>query len=544
MTLLHDLLDSTAARNPTNPAIRHQGRDYSYEEVRDRSLRAAACLRESGVVRGDRVAVFMTNRPEIVDIAFACSRIGAMFVPINPLLKSRQLGHVLRDCGAHSLVSSVSALASVEEELQTISDLRRIVVGDGAVSRLPRDAIRYEQLLAFPPVVNAARSIDNDPAAILYTSSSSGLAKGVVVSHRNLVSGARSVTSYLGNRGDDRILVALHLSFDYGLSQVTTAFFVGACAVLTQYLTASALLRELGNEAITGLAGVPTMWAQLAAVEWPPEAAATLRYITNSGGTISPATLVRLTQRLPQARIFSMYGLTEAFRSTYLDPSELSRRPDSIGKAIPDQEVLVLRADGGLCEDGEVGELVHRGSLVTLGYWNAPEATQAVFRPLPGRARGIVDEIAVWSGDMVARDSAGFLYFRGRRDQQIKTAGYRVSPTEVEKVAMEVDGLLDAVAVGLPDEMLGQRIVLAVVIGDRDAEEVAESVRQHCRQHLPAFMTPSQVVVLPHIPATPNGKHDRGALRTVLQEQPATASIDADAPHSTRARQTSARGGY
>lgn len=543
MTLLHDLLDSTAARNSAEPALRHQGRDYSYEELRDRSLRAAGFLQESGVGRGDRVAVFMTNRPEIVDIAFACSRIGAIFVPINPLLKRRQLGHILRDSGAHTLVSSASSLVSVEEELQTIPDLGRIVVGDGAVSRLPGDVVRYERLLACERTENFAPGIDNDPAAILYTSSSTGLAKGVVVAHRNLVSGARSVTSYIGNRPDDRLLVALHLSFDYGLSQVTTALSVGACAVLTHYSTAAALLRELGNESITGLAGVPTMWAQLASIEWPAAAADTLRYVTNSGGTIAPATLAKLSSRLPHARIFSMYGLTEAFRSTYLDPAELSRRPDSIGKAIPNQEILVLRADGSPCEAGEVGELVHRGSLVTLGYWNAPESTRAVFRPLPARLPGVMDEIAVWSGDMVERDRDGFLYFRGRRDQQIKTAGYRVSPTEIEKVAMEVEGLADAVAVGLPDEMLGQRIALALVTEADHREDIVESVRQHCRQHLPAFMTPAHVVALPFIPTTPNGKHDRAALRAAIEALVTGAGSDADLPAS-RARRTSARGGY
>jgi acyl-coenzyme A synthetase/AMP-(fatty) acid ligase len=211
-----------------------------------------------------------------------------------------------------------------------------------------------------------------------------------------------------------------------------------------------------------------------------------------------------------------MYGLTEAFRSTYLDPSELDRRPRSIGKAIPNQEVFVLRPDGTECEPDEPGELVHRGSLVTLGYWNNAKLTRQRFRPLAVENSGLTQELAVWSGDVVTRDSDGFLYFLGRKDQQIKTSGYRVSPTEVESVALEVPGAMEAVAVGVPDEVLGHRIILALVTENEGPADLVEAVRQYCRKHLPAFMVPSHFFVLDEIPRTANGKHDRAALQERL----------------------------
>src|SRR5690606_1031648 len=315
-------------------------------------------------------------------------------------------------------------------------------------------------------------------AALLYTSGSTGRPKGVVLSHRNLVSGAHIVSGYLQNTRSDRILAALPLSFDYGLSQVTTALAVGACAVLTTYVLPAALVQEVVRERITGLAGVPTMWMNLSALEWPPEATQRLRYITNSGGALAAAVIERLRRRLPNTKIFCMYGLTEAFRSTYLDPDELSQRMGSIGKAIPGQEIIVVRPDGSQCEPEEVGELVHRGSLVTLGYWNDPELTARRFRPLrrtPAQVPHV--DIAVWSGDLVKTDAEGYLYFVGREDHMIKSSGYRISPSDIEEIVLEVPGVLEAAVVGVPDETLGQRIAVAVVPSDVSAQDIGERIR-------------------------------------------------------------------
>jgi acyl-CoA ligase (AMP-forming) (exosortase A-associated) len=515
--LLHGLFDATAARAVERTALRYQERTYTYGELGDRGERVTSALERLGLRRGDRVVACLSNRPEVIDLALACSRLGLIFVPVSPLLKSRQLGHVLRDSGARLLVSSttIAADAATWPDCPAL-ELRVACESASGDSDAPKGAIPYQDLLAAASSRQAERTGgDRDAAMILYTSGSTGWPKGVVVSHRNLVSGAQCVAQYLANVEDDRILAALPLSFDYGFSQVSTAFSVGACAVLTNYSTAAALLQEMNGKGITGLAGVPTMWAHLAATEWPRDAGASLRYITSSGGPLVPAVLRKLQARLPQAKIYSMYGLTEAFRSTYLPPEQLAQRPTSIGKAVPGQEVMVLRPDGARCGPDEVGELVHRGSFVTLGYWNDAELTRQRFRPIAV----LQDELAVWSGDLARTDAEGYVYFLGRRDGMIKTSGYRVSPTEIEEVALEVPGLVEAVAVGLPDDVLGQKIGLALVGEPSDKRNLVEAVRQHCRVQLPAFMVPAQIRQLDAIPRNANGKPDRAAVQSHLVEQ-------------------------
>lgn len=510
--LVHELLDNTAVRFPCRTALRHEGRDYSYDELRQRSVQVAAGLSSLGVARGDRVVVCLSNRPEVVELAIACSRLGAMIVPVSPLLRQRQLSRLLQDCDPRIVVvTDIASLSGLDPGRWTT-----VVVEPPKGAAEEAQVLRYESLQLEGSDV-ACGHIDCDPAGIFYTSGSTGRAKGVVVSHRNLVSGALSVASYLKSNSDDRVLVALPLSFDYGFNQVTTAFSVGACAVLTQYSLPAALIEEIVRERITGLAGVPTMWVRLAASEWPGEAAEHMRYITNSGGEFPVSTIQDLRKKLPNTEIYSMYGLTEAFRSTYLPPSELDRRPTSIGKAIPNQEVLVVRPDGTPCEPGEVGELVHRGSLVALGYWNDPELTAAKFRAIEGRLPQLpIKEVAVWSGDFVKQDEEGYLYFVGRRDALIKTSGYRVSPQEVEEVVAEVPGVSEAVAVGLPDPVLGHRIAVAVTLRDPEAATLPERVRHYCRTQLPAYMVPSDIRVVDEIPVNVNGKYDRAAVAALL----------------------------
>jgi acyl-CoA ligase (AMP-forming) (exosortase A-associated) len=323
--------------------------------------------------------------------------------------------------------------------------------------------------------------------------------------------GAESVSHYLGNRQDDVILAVLPLSFDAGLSQVTTAFSVGAHLVLMNYLLPKDVVRLCAIHGVTGLTCVPPLWIQLAEQVWPEEATRALRYFANTGGRMPGATLNRLRQLFPAARPFLMYGLTEAFRSTYLDPSEVDRRPDSIGKAIPNAEVLVVREDGTRCQPGEEGELVHRGALVTLGYWGDPARTAERFKPVPGPgAAWRTPEMAVWSGDRVKADADGFLYFVGRNDEMIKTSGYRVSPTEIEEAAYDTGLVTDAVALGLADDRLGHRVVLVVTSarGELEGDELLKALRAT----LPLFMIPAEVHVRAVIPRNPNGKFDRVRL--------------------------------
>lgn len=530
MAQLHDLFDASAHRVPHSDALRYRGKSFSYREIHERTLAIAAGLERLGVRRRDRVVLHLQNRPETVEFALACSRVGAIFVPANPMLKARQLAHILNDCGAKVLCGSLSSAVSLAQLSASCPEFATFVHcdGAGAQSKIPEGLAyaAYEDLAASSATPGPCPAIDEDPAALLYTSGSTGRPKGVIVSHRNLVAGAWSVSRYLKNNAADRICAALPLSFDYGFSQVSTAFAVGACAVLSGFALPAALLQEIASEHITGLAGVPTMWMHLAASEWPAGVAERLAYITNSGGPLPTPVLRTLQQRLPRTRIYCMYGLTEAFRSTYLEPDMIHSRPGSIGKAIPDQEILVLREDGGPCRPGEVGELVHRGSLVTLGYWNDPEQTKERYRPLPKQLPAVPrDEIAVWSGDLVKTDEDGYLYFVGRKDHLIKTSGHRVSPTEIEEVVMDAPGVLEAAVVGLPDEVLGQRIVVAVVAKPDGRADLLDAIGRLCRMHLAPYMTPSEFHLLEAIPRNANGKADRFALIQLLsnaQQRPAS----------------------
>jgi acyl-CoA synthetase (AMP-forming)/AMP-acid ligase II len=265
---------------------------------------------------------------------------------------------------------------------------------------------------------------------------------------------------------------------------------------------------------VTGLTCVPPLWIQLVEQTWPEETGRRLRYFANTGGRMPRSTLDKLRAVFPAARPYLMYGLTEAFRSTYLDPAEVDRRPDSIGKAIPNAEILVVRPDGTRCDPGEEGELVHRGALVAMGYWNDPKRTAERFRPVPGTEGALSTELAVWSGDSVVRDEEGFLYFVGRADEMIKTSGYRVSPTEVEEVAYSTGRVRDAVAIGVPDPQLGQRIVLIVSPADDDLD--APALKALLKKELPLYMLPREVVVRAELPRSPNGKFDRNLLRQEL----------------------------
>lgn len=350
-------------------------------------------------------------------------------------------------------------------------------------------------------------------AAILYTSGSTGRPKGVVLSHRNIVAGAQSVAAYLELNAEDRLLSVLPHSFDYGLNQLTTTFLVGASAVLLDHLFARDVVNAMVRYRCTGLAAVPPLWIPLSELEWPESVREHWRYFTNSGGAMPRETLARLRAIAPDAKPFLMYGLTEAFRSTFLPPEEADRRPDSMGKAIPNAEILVVRPDGSLCDANEPGELVHRGVHVSLGYWNDPEKTAERFRPVPGQDRGLViPELAVWSGDTVRRDEEGFLYFIGRQDEMIKTSGYRVSPTEIEEALYASDLVGEAVAFGVKHPRLGQAVVV-VASPAPGTNLLAETLKAKCTEHLPSFMVPQHIeIVEGPLPRNPNGKFDRKAL--------------------------------
>lgn len=520
ISLVHDLVFASANRSPDAPALAHRGDFRTYRELAADVEASARRLRGAGLARQERVAVWLDKRPETVHALFGASRAGGVAVPINPLLKPPQVGHILRDCNCRILLTSVDRLKTLSGELADCPDLRTVLVvaGPAGADDAGGSGTRYrlEDWESDDAAPIHARVIDTDMAAILYTSGSTGRPKGVVLSHRNIVEGARSVVTYLENRPEDRILSVLPLSFDYGLSQLTTAFLSGASVALLNYLLPRDVVRAVERDGITGLAAVPPLWIQLAQLEWPEAARRSLRYITNSGGAMPRKTLDALRGRLPNTRVYLMYGLTEAFRSTWLPPEELDRRPDSMGKAIPGAEVMVVREDGSPCAPGEPGELVHRGALVSLGYWNDPERTAERFRPAPGRPEGLpLPEIAVWSGDTVRADDEGFLYFVGRRDEMIKTSGYRVSPNEIEEAVYATGLAAEAVAVGVPHPVLGQGIAVAVVSKSPGLEP--ERFIEALRPLLPAYMMPAHIDVRNEpLPRNANGKIDRKAISTAF----------------------------
>ncbi|AOF80466.1 AMP-binding enzyme family protein [Methyloversatilis sp. RAC08] len=509
-TLLNHLVEHAAARDGDACALRANGVEFSYTMLAQQVQACAHGLLELGVRRGDRVGIFLEKRFEAVVASFGTAACGAVFVPINPLLKAAQVGHIMRDSGARILITSAQRLAALGALQQACPALAHVVLVDG-------DAPGARSWMSFidGPARALHRVIDSDVAAILYTSGSTGQPKGVVLSHRNMVSGACSVASYLGNHAGDTLLAALPLSFDAGFSQLTTGFLTGARVVLINYLMARDVVNALAAERVTGLTAVPPLYMQIVQLPWPASIDAHLRYFASTGGRMPRVTLDALRTRVPSASPFLMYGLTEAFRATYLPPEQVDVRPDSIGRAIPNAEVLVLREDGSPCLPGEPGELVQRGPLVAQGYWNDATRTAERFRPLPDaagvRPYGLMQkEIAVFSGDTVRTDEDGFLYFVGRRDDMIKTSGYRVSPTEVEESLLSTGRVSECVAFGVADPELGQ--VIAVALHFAGSPDVA-ALRALCRAQLPAYQVPAHFIVFEDaLPRNPNGKLDRTAI--------------------------------
>jgi len=469
-------------------------RSITYGSFIEQVDHMARRLAATGAKRGDRVAIFLPKSLEECVTIFAASRADLVFVPINPSLRPAQVRHIIEDCSASLLVTSADMQSLVADALHGLSTLRDVLHFDSTAS---------------PPPAPPARSIGEDLAAILYTSGSTGRPKGVMISHRNLLAGTRIVRSYLDIGPQDRILSVLPFSFDYGLNQLLTAIEQRAELVLFDFKMGDEIVRALARYEITGLAGVPTIWALLTRAA--PSLARTplphLRYITNSGGAVPTSTVGQLRTLFPNTKIYLMYGLTEAFRSTYLPPEEVDRRPNSIGKAIPECEVFPVTEDGRRAAPGEPGILVHRGPTVSLGYWNRPEDTARVLKRNPLRSADTGGEIVCWSGDRVFEDEEGYLYFVAREDAMIKSSGYRISPTEVEEVLMATKSFRQVAVIGLPDEWVGQR-VHAVAVADTGAAVDTASILRSAAEVLPPYMVPRAIELVDELPVNPNGKVD------------------------------------
>jgi acyl-CoA ligase (AMP-forming) (exosortase A-associated) len=515
--LIHHMLWSSAQRLPDKEALVHGQDRLTYAELVDHVARLAVALRRAGLRRGDRVGIYLEPSLAQVVAIFAVSQADGVFVPINAALVPEQVKHIASDCTISGLITTAARLTALADVLGELPSLKFAFTADPAPAIT--GPVSVAALPELPPVTlpprPANQNIGQDLAAILYTSGSTGKPKGVMLSHAQIMAGSSIVSSYLEITEADRILAVLPFSFDAGLNQLMTAVQQGGTLVLIKFVFAREVVDVLLRERITGLAGVPTFWSLLT----QPSSGLLrhrfphLRYITNTGGTMPQSVLATLRQALPTTKIYLMYGLTEAFRSTYLPPEELDRRPTSIGKAIPNTEILVINDQGQLCKPGEVGELVHRGPTVSMGYWGKPELTAAVLRPHPLLPAELGDsERVAYSGDLVTLDEDGFLYFVGRRDNMIKSAGFRISPTEIEEVLMQSRWLREAAVIGVPDPVLGQAIK-AVVVPAEGVTVTGEDLRTFCAARLPAYMVPRTVELVQDLPKTTSGKIDYPALR-------------------------------
>jgi acyl-CoA ligase (AMP-forming) (exosortase A-associated) len=466
---------------------------YNYKELNLRISRLAYFLRDAGLTDGDRAACWTGKGLLACIMPLAAARAGLVYVPVNPVLKPAQVAHIMADSGARVLITNAARANSLDSHAYIVADEKQVL-----------EAIENETAPALPAL---PADYDCDRlAAILYTSGSTGRPKGVMLSHANMALGAVSVAQYLGLTADDVTLAVLPLSFDYGQNQLLSAWKAGGCAVPLDYLTARDVVKACAKHRITTLAAVPPLWVQISEQDWPAEASASMRRLTNSGGALTPSLVKQLRGIFgPRTDIYAMYGLTEAFRSTYLNPALIDANPTSMGTGIPFAEIMVVRADGSEAAPGEDGELVHAGPLVAQGYWQDAERTAQRYKPAPAFSK--YGGMAVWSGDTVKRDADGLLYFVGRDDAMIKTSGNRVSPAEIEEAAVESGLVAEACALGRKDERLGAVIVLFVRGNGDDA-----GLKAHLKANLPNFMQPAEIVWLEEFPKNANGKLDRNAL--------------------------------
>jgi amino acid adenylation domain-containing protein len=487
------MLWQTAERSPERIAIVDRASCVRFDALRNRAGAVTQALVASGVGPGDRVGILLERSADAAAAFFGVLAAGAIAVNVNETLRTLQIDYILRHSGATTLLAHSALLARLPRALES-----------------PVQVVRIDDIADAGAAMPAAR-VAGDVAHIIYTSGSTGQPKGVTITHGNLWAGMWSVASYLGIVPDDRIASLLPFSFDYGLSQLLLATGAGAALVIERSPLPQQIVATLAAEAVTVLPCVPPLWLQLLATErFRAEPLPALRAMTNTGGRVPRDAVKALRTAQPHAELFLMYGLTEAFRSTYLPPAEADRRPDSIGRAIPGAEIMVVREDGTPCDADEVGELVHRGPTVGLGYWNDPDTTARVYRPNPLRPTGAPDtERVVYSGDLVRRDADGFLYHVGRRDKMIKSLGFRVSPDEVASIVFASGQVAEVVITSEPSEARGEAIVAHVVLA---ANGTLDRLKVFCGTEMPRYMQPGRIEVHAALPRTSSGKHDPKAL--------------------------------
>jgi long-chain acyl-CoA synthetase len=511
--LLHAYLEDTAARTPDAPALVVGEHSVSFRELDRASDRLGGTMQRAGLGKGDRVAIMANNSTELVVALWATLKAGGVFVVVNPTTKADKLAYILNDCGVRYVVAQ-SRLARVVGEAAAAAPTVAAVVWAGGVPDESPQGLDYDAAVADPTAAVADPGlIDADLAGLIYTSGSTGRPKGVMLTHHNVAHNAWSISTYLGLQPDDVVACLLPLSFDYGLFQIFMGARVG-CSVLLEsgFAYPRDVLARLAATRVTVLPGVPTIFAmilQLAPLDGNGDSSfdlSAVRLLTNTAAALPPAHIHRLAEAFPQARIFSMYGLTECTRVSYLDPDRLFDKITSVGKAMPNTEAYVVDEDGRRASPGVVGELVVRGASVMRGYWGQPEATEACLRD--GEIEG---EKVLYTGDQFWADDEGFLYFVGRQDDVFKCKGEKISPKEVEHVIYELDAVAEVAVIGVPDEIDGHAI--EAIVAPRPGASLTESdVRRHCRARLENYMVPRRVELRDALPKTESGKIRRASL--------------------------------
>ncbi len=510
--LLNDFLRHSALRLPDKVGLVAGGQRVTYAELQDRVYRLANALVARGVERGDRVVVFADNTVETVVSFWAILEAGAIVSIVNPLTKVDKLAYLLNDCRAKVLVTDAHLAGIFVDAAQRSSHLSSVLVSGtipaGNDWKLP-GLEAFEAALRAPATPPTRRCLDVDLAAIIYTSGSTGEPKGVMLTHRNMITAATSISTYLENVEDDVILDVLPLAFDYGLYQMIMSVRVGCRLVLERsFAFVAQVLKRVAEEKVTGFPGVPTIFATLAGMKsLASYDLSTIRYVSNTAAALPVKHITMLRQIFPAAKIFSMYGLTECKRCTYLPPADLERKPTSVGIAIPNTELWIVDEHDQRVGSDTVGQLVIRGATVMKGYWEKPEATAKRLRPGP-----VTGEQVLYTGDLCKLDTEGYLYFIGRMDDIIKSRGEKVAPKEVEGALVSIAGVKEAAVIGVPDDILGQAVKAFVVL-DEGVTLTPEHIQRECQGRLESFMVPKMVVILDDLPKTTTGKIKKTDLR-------------------------------
>ena len=519
-TLVHEWLRRTARRFPYKEALIYGQQRWTYRALDHLTDHLSIILQDINVKRQDRIVVFLDNSPEIVISLYGILKAGGVFIILAGSVKAGKLRYILENSEANVLITHTNKAGVVTDALDQMQRaIKTIWVGpkEKIPPKIKQNSLSWdENFSSLSDIIGEIkkngwlpRCVDVDLATFVYTSGSTGEPKGVMSTHHNMISAARSIIQYIGNEPDDIILNALQMSGSYGLYQIIIAIMFGGTIVLEQsFMYLHNILTRIAEERVTGFPVVPTMVAMLLKMrDLSGYDLSSLRYITNAGAALPVEHIRRLQKLLPHVKIFSMYGLTECIRVCYLPPEELEQRPSSVGKAMPNCEVFVVDEEGNEVAPGETGELIVRGSNVTQGYWASTDQTTKAYRD-----RHYPSERMLYTGDYFRKDDSGFLYFLGRKDDMIKSKGERISAKEIENTLCALEGVAEAIVIGVPDEILGQAIK-AFIVPMPSYELTEKQIMRHCIENMETFMVPKHIEFMEELPKSPNGKIDKKQLK-------------------------------